>query len=272
MAALTTIAAGVGIAATATTTGMSFAQANKQRKLQDKAQSDAQKAMDEARKKLEVNYYDQLSVPMEAYEREREALLSAGAQAIQAGVEGESRGAGAVAGRVQAGMNEAQAGQRTSMAKELSDLQKLSAEEDSRLRDIGVQLDLGEVEGAQQAAADAQQARTAAMQQGMQGVTSLAQQGMELAPLYGRNLGAQKAALGKTELTSEQFSKIGNVPQIGGIGAPGTDGFTNLDLSKVSQMSNMDYRKFTKQLTPQQRQVLFTEQSYLQNYNPFQPF
>jgi hypothetical protein len=263
MAALTTIAAGVGIAATATTTGMSFAQANKQRKLQTQAQSEARQAMEEARKKLEVNTYDQLNVPMEAYEREREALLSSGAQAIQAGVEGQSRGAAATVGRVQAGMNEAQSAVRTDMAKELSDLQKLSAEEDSRLRDIGVQLDLGEVEGAQLAARDAQQARTAAMQQGMQGITSLAQTGMELAPLYGQDLNAQKsatyAAIGKDDpamikLRQQEY----NGQQVG--------------LIDFNKMSNSEFRDFKKWLGPEQRQTLFQNQNYLQNYNPFQPF
>ena len=266
-----TTAAVVGIAATAAGTGMSFAQAHKQKKLQKKAEADAMKAMQEARKKLEVNYYDQLAVQKEPYELEREALLSSGAQAIQAGVESE-RGAAATAGRVQMAQNEAQAGQRTAMSKELSDLQKLSAEEDSRLRDIGINIDVEEASGAQLAARDAQEARAAAMQQGFAGLESTVQQGVQMAPLYGKNLTAQKSALAKTQLTPEQFQQIGNVPQIGGIGAPGTDGFTNLDLNKVSQMSNADYRRFMNQLTPQQRQVLFTDPSYIQNYNPFQPY
>jgi hypothetical protein len=122
------------------------------------------------------------------------------------------------------------------------------------------------------AARDAQEARAAYMTQGFEGLTSTVQQGIAAAPLYSQNLGAQKSALANTQLTPEQFQQIGNVPQIGGIGAPGTDGFTNLDLQKVSQMSNADYRRFMNQLTPQQRQVLFTDPSYTQNYNPFQPF
>ena len=93
-----TTAAVIGITATVAGTGMSFAQANKQKKLQKKAEADAMKAMQDARKKLDVNYYDELAVQKEPYELEREALLSAGAQAIQAGVESE-RGAAATAGR-----------------------------------------------------------------------------------------------------------------------------------------------------------------------------
>jgi hypothetical protein len=107
MAAFTTIAAGIGLAVTAGTTTMSFVQAGNQKKAQRQAERDADQAMQEARKKLEVNYYDTLSIQKEPYELEREALLSQGAQAIQAGVESE-RGAAATAGRVQMAMNEGQ--------------------------------------------------------------------------------------------------------------------------------------------------------------------
>ena len=62
MAAITSIAAGVSIAVAAGGTTASFIQAGKQRKLKEQAQADAEKAMAEARKKLEVNYYDQLAV------------------------------------------------------------------------------------------------------------------------------------------------------------------------------------------------------------------
>lgn len=262
MAALTSIAAGVGIAATAASTGMSFAQANKQKKLQKQAQAEADQAMAQARKKLEVNYYDQLGIAKEAYELEREAALSAGAQAIQAGVESD-RGSAATAGRVMMAQNEMQAGQRTAMAKELTDLKKLSAEEDSRLRDIGVQLDLGEAEGAQLAARDAQEARTAAITQGMQGITSLAQTGMELAPLYGQNLGAQKSAV---------YTAVGkDDPAMINLRTQDYNG-QQIGLIDFNKMSNSDFRQFKRSLSPEQRQSLFTNQNYLNSYNPFQPY
>jgi hypothetical protein len=191
MAAATSIIAGAGLAISAASTGASFAQAGKQRKLQRQAERDAEAAMEEARKKLEVNYFDQLAIQKEPYELQREALLSQGAQAIQAGAESE-RGVAATAGRVAMAQNEAQAGIRTAMGQEMMDLEKLSAQEESRLRDIGVNLDLGEVAGAQQAAADAQRAAAAATAQGMQGLQSMAQQAVQMAPLYGPMFGAKK--------------------------------------------------------------------------------
>lgn len=186
MGVITTSAAlaAAGLAATAASTGMSFAQAGKQKQAQRNAERDADQAMQEARKKLEINFYDSLAIQKEPYELEREALLSQGAQAIQAGVESE-RGAAATAGRIQMAQQEGQAGVRSAMGQELTALERLSAQEDSRLRDIGTQLDLGEVEGAQLAAANAQELRARSMEQGMQGVTSLGKQAVSYIPLFG---------------------------------------------------------------------------------------
>ncbi len=93
-------AALVSIGSAALGSGMSFAQAGKQRKLQQEAEAAAQKAFDEAKAKLDVNYLEGLTIAKEPYELEREALAQAGASALQAGLEGDQRGAGAVAGRV----------------------------------------------------------------------------------------------------------------------------------------------------------------------------
>lgn len=250
---------------------MSFAQAGKQRKLQREAQAEANKAMQEARKKLEVNFYDQLGIQKEPYELEREALLASGAQAIEAGVESE-RGAAATAGRVQLAQQQGQRQIAAAMGQEMLGLEKLSAQEESRLRDMGVQLDLGEVQGAQLAARDAQQAAAAATTQGLQNIQSLGQQAIQMAPLYGQDLGAQKAALSEMKFTPEQFQKFGNVAEKGGLGAAGTDGFTNLDFQAIGNMSNPQYRQLIKALTPQQRQMLFTNKQFSQLYNPFNPF
>jgi hypothetical protein len=208
MAALTTIAAGVGIAATAGTTTMSFLQAGKQKRAQKQAEQDASEAMEAARKALDVNFYDKLSIQKEPYELQREALLSQGSQAIQAGVESE-RGAAATAGRIQMAQQEGQAGIRTAMGEDLMALERLSAQEDSRLRDVGVQLDLEEVAGAQLAAANAAELGAAATQQGMQGVTSLMQQASTFAPLYEKSQSAKQ--FGKLQEDYAKASQSGNL-------------------------------------------------------------
>lgn len=196
MAAITGAVIGLGTAAVST--GMSFAQAAKQNKLMKAAQAQADQAMSEARKKLEVNYYDQLAIKKEPYELQREAMLVQGAQSLEAAREAD-RGAAATAGRLQAMQNEQQAGIRTEMGQELMNLEKLSATEESRLRDVNVQLDLGEVAGAQQEAKDAQQARSAAMAQGFQGVSSMAGYAAQMVPLYMQTKGGKEFDFQQTE-------------------------------------------------------------------------
>ena len=184
MAALTSIAAGVGIAASVGGSAMSFSQANKQKKLQKEAEAEADKAMASARTRLDVNYMDALSVQKEPYELQREAMLSQGTQATDAAQESE-RGAAAGAGRVQMAQNEAQGAIRTDMGKELTEIERLKVAEESRLRDLQTQLDLGEVEGAQMAARNAQEMAAQATTQGLEGLPSAATQAANLIPLYG---------------------------------------------------------------------------------------
>ena len=107
-----------GLAIGVVSTGLSFAQAGKQRKLQQKAEREADAAMQAARGKLEVNFAEQQAIKKEAYELEREANLSAGAQAMAAGVEGGARGGAATAGRVLGQQNLAQSNTRVAMADE----------------------------------------------------------------------------------------------------------------------------------------------------------
>jgi len=182
MGVATAVAIG-GLAISAASTAMSFSQASEQKSKQRRAEADAAKAMAEARRRLSINYAEERAIKKEPYELQREAMLSAGAQAIQAGVESE-RGAAATAGKVYMAQNEAQGGIRTAMGQELTEIEKEIIDEQSRLRDLNVQLDLGEVQGAQLAARDAQEAATAAETAGYKGIADTAQMGLNLIPLF----------------------------------------------------------------------------------------
>jgi hypothetical protein len=259
MAAFTAVAAGIGLATTAATTGMSFLQAGKQRRMQRQAESEAEKAMAEARKKLEVNYYEALGIQKEPYELQREALLQQGAMGVEAGREGDVRGAAATVGRVQMAQQEAQAGIRSAMGQELTDLAKLTAAEESRLRDVGVGLDLEEVAGAQLAAANAQEMGARAVQQGMQGVTSFGAQLAAAAPLFeksasSKQLGKLEAAAAKQGMTSEQLQA-----QLAAF-AKNSPKFNDL-----SGVGGMDYNKFQGFMTQQSPQFL---KSLRSSYTP----
>jgi hypothetical protein len=184
MATFTAVAAGVGLATTAVTTAVSFAQAAEQNQKKIEAEEAAAKAMSDARKKLDVNYYEQLSIQKEPYELMRRELLSQGALATQQLAEGDQRALAGGVGRVQLAQQLGQEKVATAMQQEQTQLEKLVAGEESRLRDLKTQLDLQEAIGAQEAAADAQRAEAMAVQQGMAGVTSLAGSLSSFAPLY----------------------------------------------------------------------------------------
>lgn len=237
--ATTTGIALAGLAVSGAGAGASFAQAGKQRKLQREAQAEATKAMQEARQKLEINYYKQLGIQKEPYELEREALLSTGAQLIEAGVESE-RGAAATAGRVQMAQ---QAGQRqiaAAMGQELAGLEKATVGEATRLRDIGVELDLAEVQGAQQAERDAQRAAAAATTQGLQAIQSIGQQAIQMAPLYGKDASSAQASMidkiGMKEMGLSQMDMQKSIASLGKV--------NNIDFSKVATMTPNQYQDF----------------------------
>ena len=220
---LAAIASASAIAGTAASTTGSFIQAGKQKDAMRKAEREANQKMKDARKKLEVNYMESLSVPLEAYEREMEALNVQAATLTQAAVEGDQRGAGAVAGRVAQAGQEAVSQQRTAMAKDLYNLEAATAEEDARLRDIGISLDLGEVEGAQLAAADASRARADAINQGIQGVGNTLQATMDAVPLYQKS-GGQKALTDK--MASDPTFQANYAKKFDADGAQGLAGMT----------------------------------------------
>ena len=216
-----------------------------------------------ARGKLDVNFAEQMSIKKEAYDLEREAMLSAGAQATQAGIESE-RGSAATAGRVFAGQQKAQGQIRSAMGDEMTNIENAIIEEDSRLRDLDVALDLEEVAGNQQAAADAQQAAALAKQQGIDSTIGLAQQGLAMAPLYAKNIKAQKGAMSGLSLTPDQYKDFGNVKGKG-FGAA-IDGGSNLDFEAIGNMSNRQFRQFKGGLTNKQRNMLFLNDQYTKGY------
>lgn len=243
MGVMTAIAVG-GLVISAATTTMSFIEADKQKKRQRAAEAEAAKKMAEARKKLEINYAKERGIKKEPYELQRDALLSAGALAIEAGVESE-RGAAPIAGKVQMAMNQAQGDVRTEMTKELNTIEDAIIDENIRNRDLGIQMDLGEVAGQQAIAANAQQAAAANEQAGYQGIASTAQQGLAMIPLFGSN-GASRKDMKNMKLTDEQFKKFGNVNGIS----------MGQNFEGVGGMTRKQFKQFQQDLTPEQREII----------------
>lgn len=188
MAAIT--AAILGGVTAATTMGLNFAEIAKNKGREQIAKEQKAKSMAEVNKMLSINTYKNLGIQKEPYELQRQALAQAGAQAMEAAKE-EGRGLAATAGRVQMAQNEAQAGIRTAMGKEMTDIDKMVAEEESRLRDVKTQIALDEAAGASQAMADAAKAKQQAILQGVEGAVNLGSQIGQAIPLYQKTAGVR---------------------------------------------------------------------------------
>ena len=167
MAAFTTIAATtLGAAGSA----FNFVQAGKQAALEREANEQAKQALQQARDRLGQNMLEGLQVAREPFDLEREALMQAGASALQAGIEGDQRGAGAVAGQVLMAQQAQQSRQRADFAREQQRVNEMQAREASRLQGELVGIDKAEVMGQQARAADAREARAQALQAGAEGL------------------------------------------------------------------------------------------------------
>ena len=228
-AALTGAAVASGIAGASMVAGgvKSFSEAKKAKKRQQKAEREAEKAVADARRRTEVNVMEQLSIKKEPYEQQVMALLTQGQAGLQAGQEGETRGAAATAGRVQMAQNLGQERVRTAMGQELQDIERAKIDEEARLLDMRAGIDLAEAEGYQQMAADAEKARAANIQQGIAAFGNLATTSMQNMPLYGfgdsgLRQGIQNRRLSKpARQIAKRSDNVGDVlGQLGQYGMP----------------------------------------------------
>ena len=169
------VAAGIGAGTTLYGGAKSFSDASKARKRGEAAQRAAIKATEEAKRKIDVNRLEQLSIAKEPYELMREAALVQGATGMQAGVEGETRGAAATAGRTLMAQQQQQAGIRSAQAQQMDELNRLIAKEDARIDQQLAGISLEEAAGAQLAARDAEEDRAAAIASGVGTLGSIAE-------------------------------------------------------------------------------------------------
>ena len=163
------------LAISAGSAGMSFAQAGKQNNLRRKAESEASRKMALAHKSLEKNNMESLSIPMEAYKEQNEAILVAGSIAMDAARDGAQRGVGTVAQNVLNFENDKLRETSIRQGQDLFNLAAATAEQEQFNQDKRAGLYMQEAEGAQMAAADATEARNAAIQAGIGSVTDMAQ-------------------------------------------------------------------------------------------------
>lgn len=172
--AVGTATAIAGVAAAAISTGVSISQANKASQDRARAQRQAEKAMEEAKREIERMPMQELSLNLDVYEQAREAQNVAAATGIQAAQQAGSRELAAAVGRQQMANIAGQQRIRSEQGREMMELDKLKAEERAQASNAMANLALGEVQSAQAAAADAaarqRQAQQAALAAGIEGI------------------------------------------------------------------------------------------------------
>ena len=182
----------VAISTSLASAGASGAQAASAGRNAKAALKDSEDAFKRAMNELTANKFAGLSLPREAYEREREAMLSAGQQATSQAAEGEGRGVAATAGRVQMAQQEGQRQIAGAMGEELMKLEGLTAQEEARLSGARANLELAQAEGAQAAAAQFGAQKDAALTGAFSSLASAGQQYLQGSELYKKSEGQRE--------------------------------------------------------------------------------
>ena len=161
MAAITSAVIAVGTAT------MSFVQAAKQKEAADDANTEAARLMADARKRAEVDNFEELSVPTDAYEAEFEANLAADQQAVEALQEGDARSLAAGVGRIGAQQAEEAEDTRIEMGQDLYNLDVTKAESRDAVNQQLIALDVGQASDQAQMGSDLLAASSESFSQGM---------------------------------------------------------------------------------------------------------
>lgn len=192
----------------------SFAQASKQQRMYRKAEENVARFMAEARKRLEVNVFESLQVPLQGYEMASQINMASSRQSVEALRESGQRAIAGGIGRVQEVTTRASEDLRMEMQRDLFKRDEMIAREDSRLRDMNVNLDLAEVTGAQQAMADSQKLKSQAISDAFgQGITAVSDY-REGSDLFKRGKESEQissimSALGVTQLEAAGMYSLG---------------------------------------------------------------
>jgi len=207
-----------GIVMGAAGTAASFGQAGAQKRKRQAAQDAADKAFKDARKRLEVNYMEDLGINKGIYDIARDRSMVSAAGLMESAREGSARGVASTAGQVYQQDLLGQQQVRAAQEGEMNRIEGLIAGEDARLAGLQANLSLQEAEGAQRAAAEAENARRQAIGEGVQGAISTVGQAVSMAPLYGKGTAGQRKAgiesLGQDAVNSAIFGPSPASPQI----------------------------------------------------------
>lgn len=179
-------APGIGLATGVIGMGASVAQMISEKRKQRDAERAATEAVAEARKTMEVNRAEEIEIPLEAYELSERAVTAQQMQATEALRESGQRAVAAGVGKVAASSADVIEQIRQRMAEDLLKRETLVAESQAKIDQRLADLSLKEAEGAQVAAAQAQEAAAMSLKSGVEGLGNVFGDIASLAPLYGK--------------------------------------------------------------------------------------
>jgi hypothetical protein len=206
-----TTAAVVGIAAGGFQAVQGFTSAATAKVAAQDAEKEATRMMSEARKRAEVNNYEGLEIPLDAYEAKFENNLAADRQAVEALQEGDSRSLAAGVGRVGAQQNAEALETQLAMGDEMFNLDKMKADSKENIKQQMVAMDVGEAKMQDQRAREQQQIRADSITSGIQGVTQIADSAASLAPLYGKSIADKRAGKMMGDANTQMKAKLAGV-------------------------------------------------------------
>ena len=209
-----------GLVVSGITAGVSFGQAAKARKKQKDADRLAYQYLDEAKKNIH-NRYAELGISKTPYKQESDALIAAGAQLTEAAAEGDQRGVGATAGKIQAVQTQGQAGVRDKMTEDIQTIETLKAQgaTDADQRREAIELGMANKEFSdantygQEAANLTQSGITAAGQAAMSGIGAISSHRQGNFGRQQRQLNKQLGGdRGSTEAIQTRFAEMAADP------------------------------------------------------------
>jgi hypothetical protein len=163
----------------------SFATAAVQKKAMDEANAAAAKAVADARAKLMQAPLEEVQVPTEAYENAMQNITAQSMQLTEAARETGARELTASIGRIGAAGLNATEQQREAMASDIYKRDMAVAQDEARRLGGLANLDVMEARGAEMAAAQAAEARGAAIAGGLSSLGAAVGGAFESMPLYG---------------------------------------------------------------------------------------
>ena len=243
MAAVT--GAVVGIASTA----MSASQAGAAAKEKRQAQRDAQRLTAEAEAQINLNPFEEMSVRKGDIDLRLDVLNEQIATKQKALAEADVRYASAGAGKDLMLAQRAARGIAGEYGQRLDARERAILGREEKSADLMAQLRLGQAEGAQRAAAQAEQVQQQATMSAIQsGIGTLATIGSGI-EAYGRSAKGELGALGSADYTADEIKSLS------------AQGIDVAQFKDMSVSGKGGYRQFRRNLTPQQRQSLYTTPS-----------